>query len=132
MEWGVSSEWIHINGNMAKQRHWLVSPAGLHVSAAVLTSLIAHDILTDPAFFQKNLGSTTALSLSLFPSFLLQVKQMVPQVTHWAGAGGEKMVVKENIIHTDKYLNKELHDIRKADQFSNTKMWVWKHSLKQK
>lgn len=35
---------------------------------------------------------------------------------------GEKMVAKENIIYTDKDLNKELHDVRKADHFSNTKM----------
>jgi len=42
-----------------------------------------------------------ALNLSLFLSFLLQVKQMVLQITHQVGARGE-MVVKENIIHTDK------------------------------
>lgn len=62
---------------------------------------LVHYILTAPAFVQKSSGLITALSLSLFISFLLQVKQMVLQITHQEGAG-EEMVEKENIIGTDK------------------------------
>lgn len=82
-----------------------VSPAGLPAGTAVLTIPIAHGLLTDPAFFQKSSGLITTPSVSLFLSFLLQVKQMVLQITRRAGVGGE-IIVKENIICTDKISEK--------------------------